>query len=137
MKYIIRTIIAVLCFIVGLFACGVCKDEWFSIQLSHPTKEELSFEDSLRVKVLQAGDTIAYYKLKEVMKEKGSPYKIWFYSIVMAKQYHYFPATYDACSNINYVYNQRIEGKEIDMKTQELISILNHRGDRFEVNHCR
>lgn len=137
MKYIIRTIIAVLCFIVGLFACGVCKDEWFSLQLSHPTKEELSFEDSLRVKVLQAGDTIAYYKLKEVMKEKGSPYKIWFYSIVMAKQYHYLPASCDVDSVINYVYNKRIEDKEIDMKTQKLISILNHRGDRFEVNHCR
>ena len=124
MKYIIRIIIAVLCFIVGLFACGICKDKLLSFQLGRPTTEKLSFEDSLKVKVLQTGDTIAYCKLKETMKKEGFPHKIWFYSIVMAKQYHYLPASYDVCRIINFVYNQRIEDKEIDTKTQKFTSLF-------------
>ena len=95
-----------------------------SYQLDQPTSEELSYEDSLKVKVLQSGDTIAYNNLKKIMKEEEFPYKIWFYSIVMAKQYHYLPASYDVCSIINFVYNQRIEDKEIDMKTQKFTSLF-------------
>lgn len=128
MKYIIHTIIAILCFTVGLFTCVMCNDIFLSYQLSHPTAEELSYEDSLKVKVLQSGDTIAYNNLKLFLKGEKNPYKIWFYSIVMAKQYHYIPASYDVCSNINYVYNQRIEGKEIDLKTQKLISLFEKNG---------
>ena len=124
MKYIIHTIIAIRCFTVGLFTCVMCNDIFLSYQQNHPTAEELSYEDSLKVKVLQSGDTIAYNNLKKIMKEEEFPYKIWFYSIVMAKQYHYLPASYDVCSNINYVYNQRIEGKEIDVKNQKLISLF-------------
>ncbi len=124
MKYIIHIIIAILCFAAGLFTCVMCNDMFLSYQLSHPTAEELCYEDSLKVKVLQSGDTIAYYKLKETMKKKGFPHKIWFYSIVMAKQYHYSPASFDVYSTINYVYNKRIEEKEIDMKTKKLISIM-------------
>ena len=97
---------------------------FLSYHLGHSTAEELSYEDSLKVKVLQSGDTIAYNNLKLFMKEEGFPYKIWFYSIVMVKQYHYLPASYDVSSNINYVCHQRIEGKEIDLKTQKLISLF-------------
>ena len=124
MKYIIHTIIAILCFTVGLFTCVMCNDIFLSYQLSHPTAEELSYEDSLKVKVLQNGDTIAYNILKKLMAEKEFPYKIWFYSIVMAKQYHYIPASNDVCGSIYFVYNQRIEGKEIGVKDQKLISLF-------------
>ena len=124
MKYIIRFIIAVLCFTVGVFTCVMCNDMFLSYQLSHPTAEELSYEDSLKVKVLQSGDTIAYNNLKDFMKKEGFPYKIWFYSIVMAKQYHYIPASYDVYSNLIYVNNQQIVKKEIDLKDQKLFSLF-------------
>ena len=124
MKYIIHTIIAILCFTVGLFTCVMCNDIFLSYQQNHPTAEELSYEDSLKVKVLQNGDTIAYNNLKKLMAEKEFPYKIWFYSIVMAKQYHYIPASNDVCGSIYFVYNQRIEGKEIGVKDQKLISLF-------------
>jgi hypothetical protein len=97
---------------------------FLSYQLSHPTAEELSYEDSLKVKVLQSGDTIAYNNLKDFMKKEGFPYKIWFYSIVMAKQYHYIPASYDVYSNLIYVNNQQIVKKEIDLKDQKLFSLF-------------
>ena len=124
MKYIIHTIIAILCFTVGLFTCVMCNDIFLSYQLSHPTAEELSYEDSLKVKVLQSGDIIAYNNLKKYMQEEGFPYKIWFYSIVMVKQYHYLPASYDVRRNLNYVHNQRIEKEQNDIKTKELISLF-------------
>ena len=122
MKYIVRIIIAILCFTAGLFVCGLCKNMILSYQLAHPVIDELNYEDSLKVKVLQTGDTIAYNKLKDVMKEGGFPHKIWFYSIVMSKQYHYSPASYDVYKNVNDVYNQRIGEREIDMKTRRFIS---------------
>lgn len=124
MKYLIRIIIAAISFSVGLFASGICKDKLLRFQLSQPTTIELSFKDSLKVKVLQTGDTISYHKLKETMKEEGFPHKIWFYSIVMAVQYHYLPASYDVLRNTNHVYYQRVDGTGIDVKTRKLISLF-------------
>ena len=124
MKYIVHIIIAILCFTVGLFTCVMCNDEFLSYQLSHPTAEELSYEDSLKVKVLQCGDTIAYNNLKGIMAEKGAPHKIWFYSIVMAKQYHYTPASYDVRKNIDYVYSLRKKNAKVDVKTQKMLSLF-------------
>lgn len=135
MKYIIRIVIAILCFVIGLFACELCKKKLFFSQLNHPTKKELSSEDSLKVKILQTGDTIAYTKLKEAMKEEGFPYKIWFYSIIMAKQYHFLPASYDVDSNLIYVYNQQIERKEVDLKTQKLISLFATKGNHKSISN--
>ena len=124
MKYIIHTIIAILCFTVGLFTCVMCNDIFLSYQLSHPTAEELSYEDSLKVKVLQNGDTIAYNNLKKLMAEKEFPYKIWFYSIVMAKQYYYAPASYDVHKNIDYVYSLRMENAKVDEKTRKMLNLF-------------
>ena len=124
MKYIIHTIIAILCFTVGLFTCVMCNDIFLSYQLSHPTAEELSYEDSLKVKVLQNGDTIAYNNLKKLMAEKEFPYKIWFYSIVMAKQYYYTPASYDVHKNIDYVYSLRMENAKVDEKTRKMLNLF-------------
>lgn len=124
MKFIIQIIIAVLCFMMGLFACGICKDKLLYYQISQPTTIELCFKDSLKVKVLQTGDTISYHNLKEMMKEEGFPHKILFYSIVMAKQYHYLPASSDVCRIINDVHSQRVDRKGIDMKTRKLISLF-------------
>ena len=138
MKYIIRIIIAFFCFVTGLIACGICKDKLLSYQLTFPTTEELSYKDSLKVKVLQTGDTIAYNNLKAIMREEGFPHKIWFYSIVMAKQYHYIPASYDVCRNINYVYDQRTREseKKIDLKTRKLLSLFEAITEADLISEC-
>ena len=59
MKYIIHTIIAILCFTVGLFTCVMCNDIFLSYQQNHPTAEELSYEDSLKVKEINGGKRIS------------------------------------------------------------------------------
>lgn len=124
MKYMVHIIIAILCFTVGLFTCVMGNDIYLSYQQNHPIAEELSYEDSLKVKVLQCGDTIAYNNLKGIMTEKGFPHKIWFYSIVMAKQYHYTPASYDVRKDIDYVYSLRKENAKVDVKTQKMLTLF-------------
>ena len=124
MKYIVHIIIAILCFTIGLFACVVFKTKLISPPPANPLFVGLDYKDSLKVRVLQAGDTIAYKKLKEVMSEEGFPHRIWFYSMVMTKQYHYSLASYDVYNCVNYVYNQQFEKRAIDPETQKLISLF-------------
>lgn len=124
MKYIVRIIIAILCFAMGLFACIIYKNKLYNHHSNSPTIAEISDKDSLKIKVLQAGDTIAYNKLKEVMQKEGFPHRIWFYSIVMAKQFHYSPASYDVYKCIKYVHNQQLEKRVVDSETKIMISLF-------------
>ncbi len=124
MKYIVHVIIAILCFSVGLFASVILKDNYISHPPVNPFFVGFDCKDSLKVRVLQTGDTVAYKKLKDIMLKEGFPHRIWFYSMVMAKQYHYSLASYDVYRCVHYVYNQQLEKKLIDSDTQKLISLF-------------
>ena len=124
MKYTFRILMAVLCFVAGVFVSGYVKQRIIDNQLSRPIINEQNLKDSLKIRVLQDGDSIAYKELKDVMRDEGLPHKILFYSMVMARQYHYSPASYDVYRYIKYVQDQRLEKKEMDIRTQRLISLF-------------
>lgn len=44
--------------------------------------------------------------------------------MVMARQYHYSPASYDVSRYIKLVHDQRLEKKEMDIKTRRLMSLF-------------
>lgn len=102
---IIHYIIAVLCFIAGIFVFWFMKEQYEIYQVNHPEDEHIAYGDCLRIKVLQQGDTIAYKKLKAEMESSGLPHEIIFYSLVMNKQYHYDAATFDICTQLDSLFS--------------------------------
>ena len=102
---VIHYIIAVLCYIAGIFVFWYMKEQCEVYQLNHPKDEYVAYGDCLRIKVLQQGDTIAYIKLKAEMKSSGLPHEIIFYSLVMNKQYHYDAAAIDICTQVDSLFS--------------------------------
>lgn len=98
---IIHYIIAALCFFAGIFVFWFVKERYEVYQVNHPEDEYIAYGDFLRIKVLQQGDTIAYKKLKAEMESSGLPHEIIFYSLVMARQYHYDVAAIDICIQLD------------------------------------
>lgn len=90
----------------GMLLSIFIKELYISCSISNPVAEELSYNDSLRIKILQSGDTIAYANIKKVMKSEGFPHECLFYSIVMARQYHYLPAYNDVAEILKQLYQK-------------------------------
>ena len=98
---VIHYIIAVLCYIAGIFVFCFMKEQYEVYQVNHPKDEHIAYGDCLRIKVLRQGDTIAYKNLKAEMKSSGLQHEIIFYSLVMNKQYHYDAAAIDICIQLD------------------------------------
>lgn len=102
---VIHYIIAVLCYIAGIFVFCFMKEQYEVYQVNHPKDEHIAYGDCLRIKVLRQGDTIAYKNLKAEMKSSGLQHEIIFYSLVMNKQYHYDAAAIDICTQLDSLFS--------------------------------
>ena len=83
--------------------------------------EQLPYEDSLEIKTLQYGDTIAYNNLKKLKMSKDLLQECWFYSIIMAKQYHYLPAYEDVYDILHVLYDSHKSLGEMDSVSENVI----------------
>ncbi len=101
---IVNVVISITLAFTGFILCLYLNDLYMSYQASNSVDEGLNHQDSLKVKVLQYGDTIAYQEMKNALHSQNLSHEMWFYSIVMAKQYHYPQANNDVCEILNSLY---------------------------------
>jgi len=106
-----QLLFAIILFCVGMLFGKAGKHYYNSIM---SINEQLPYEDSLEIKVLQYGDTIAYNNLKKLKMSKDLLQECWFYSIIMAKQYHYLPAYEDVYNILHVLYDSHKSLGEMD-----------------------
>jgi len=82
----------------------------------------LSDQDNLKVKILQYGDTTAYYEMKKMLHSQNLSHEMWFYSIIMANQYHYPPANNDVNEILKSLYKNYAGLGDIDSVSKLFIA---------------
>ena len=123
MSTLFRLGVSAALFFTGFIVTLFLNDLYISYQVSHPEPEVLTYQDSLRVKILQNGDTTAYHAMKELLSAKNLPHEIWFYSIVMSKQYHYTPAYDDVSGVLNLLYERYPALGKIDSVSEIIVNL--------------
>ena len=113
-----QLLFAIFLFCVGMLFGKAGKHYYNSIMSIH---EQLPYEDSLEIKTLQYGDTIAYNNLKKLKMSKELLQECWFYSIIMAKQYHYLPAYEDVYDILHVLYDSHKSLGEMDSVSENVI----------------
>jgi hypothetical protein len=113
-----QLLFAIILFCVGMLFGKAGKHYYNSIMSIH---EQLPYEDSLEIKTLQYGDTIAYNNLKKLKMSKDLLQECWFYSIIMAKQYHYLPAYEDVYDILHVLYDSHKSLGEVDSVSENVI----------------
>ncbi len=105
----------------GFLFCLYLNNLYISYKVAHPESNVLSYQDSLKVKVLQYGDTIAYQEMKTILQSQNLSHEIWFYSIVMAKQFHYTPANNDVYETLMTLYEHHDVLGDMDFASKNFI----------------